>query len=202
MQRTFTWTVYSAARRIFPLVAMAGLFTLNALAGPDTEPTVGAQAAADALREAAGADAAFLAAGMVRDTFDPSDLSTILRYPSDEVAVVNLRGSQIRQALERSVSLAPSPSDSFLQLSGLEATYSRSARPEARIQSVSVGPTRLDDARTYTVAMPGTLARGGLGYFKIWDRSQIVKTLDGMTLSQILKGRRAGDSAPRWRTVP
>jgi len=182
----------------FSALALSAL----AWAGPETEAHTGAQSAAEALREAAGADAAFLAAGMVRDTYDANDLASILRYPSDEVAVVNLRGAQIRLALERSVSLWPSPSDSFLQLANIDATYSKSARPDSRIQLVMVGTVRLDDAKTYTVAMPGTLARGGLGYFKIWDRGQIVRTLDNLTLSQVLKGRRSTDSAPRWKAVP
>lgn len=173
-----------------------------ATAGPETEAHPPSQAAADVIREAAGAEAAFLAAGMVRDQAKSDDLATLLRYPTDELAVVRLKGSQIRAALERSVSLFPSPTDSFLQLSNIEAVFSKSAPPDSRVTSVTLGGAKLDDARFYMVAMPGTLARGGLGYFKVWDRSQIRNIVEGVTLGEVLKGRKPVETAPRWKVAP
>jgi 2',3'-cyclic-nucleotide 2'-phosphodiesterase (5'-nucleotidase family) len=169
-----------------------------AFAGPGTEAFGPAQAAADVLRSAAGADACFLPAGMIRESGTPDNLASILQYPTDELAVVDLKGAQIRAALERSVSLYPSSSTGFLQLSGIEATFSRSAPVDKRIVSVAIGGSRLDDAKSYSVAMPVSLARGGYGYFKVWDKNQITRTLENATLESLLKGKRGSDSPPRW----
>ncbi len=174
-------------------------FSGFAWAGPDTEAIPALQAAADVLREAGGADAAFLPAGMVRTSWSSDNLASVLRYPTDELAVVKLRGSQLRAALERSVSLFPSPNDSFLQISNLDVTFSRTAPADSRIKSARIGGGAIDDARSYSVAMPATLARGGLGYFKVWDKSQIERIVAGVTLETILRGKHAYDSAPRWQ---
>lgn len=179
--------------------SLAGLaLALGAWAGPDTDAFIPAQAAADVLRSATGTDAAFLAAGMIDADLDLANLASMLRYPTDTVVVVSLKGSQIRQALERSVSLYPSPNTGFLQLSGMSATFSRAAAPDRRIVSVTVGDARLDEGRTYTVAMPSSLGRGGLGYFKVWQASQARPVLEGQTLESLLKGKRSVESAPRW----
>lgn len=174
------------------------LVASGAYAGPGNEAFGPAQAAADILRSAVGADACFLPAGMVKDSFSADNLASLLQYPSDEVAVVDLKGSQIRVALERSVSLYPSASTGFLQLSGIDVTFSKSAPVDKRITSVSVGGMKLDDARSYSVAMPVSLARGGYGYFKVWERTQITRTLEGETLESLLKGKRAAETSPRW----
>ncbi|CAN5514608.1 hypothetical protein BH11ARM2_BH11ARM2_36760 [soil metagenome] len=164
---------------------------------PETSAHLPSQAAADALRAAAGTDAAFLAAGLVKEG-GKDDLATILQYPTDEVVVVSLTGAQVRQALERSLSLFPQPNGSFLQLSGFEVVFSKSAAPNTRVVSVTASGVKLDDSKTYTVAMPANLGRGGLGYFRIWDKSKIVKTLPGATLESVLKGKRYVDTSPRW----
>ncbi|HRI42776.1 MAG TPA: 5'-nucleotidase [Fimbriimonadaceae bacterium] len=184
--------------RVGGFVALTLVLAGAAFAGPGNEAFGPAQAAADVLRTAAGTDACFLPAGMVRESGSPDNLASILQYPTDELAVVELKGAQIRAALERSVSLYPSSSTGFLQLSGVEVTFSRSAPVDKRITAVTVAGARLDDARTYSVSMPVSLARGGYGYFKIWDKNQITRTLENATLESLLKGRRATDSSSRW----
>lgn len=164
----------------------------------ETGASSAAQAAADAIKSAAGTDGAFLAAGLVKDSFQKDKLETILQYPTDEIVVLNLTGSQLRQAFERSLSLYPQPNTSFLQISGFEVTYSKSASPNKRVVSVTAGGSALQDSKTYTVAMPSSLGRGGLGYFKIWDKSNISKTLTGTTVESALRGKSASDTSPRW----
>lgn len=182
-------------------VFLVGL-SAGLLAAPDLESHAPSQTAADLFREAAGTDMAFLAAGLVRSNFDAKDLATLMRYPSDELAVVKLKGSQVRAAFERSVALFPSPTDCFLQISNAEVSFSKSGDPDKRVKSIAVAGQKLDENKDYTVAMPMTLARGGLGYFKVWDKNQITKTVSGVTLEQILSGKAAVDSAPRWKSVP
>ncbi len=181
------------------------LLVLAVLAFGQEKPDVGAhsasQVAADLLREATGSDCAFFAAGLVNPTFAKDNLASLVQFPTDEIVVVNLTGYEIKQALEHSVSLYPQPSQDFLQLSGIEATFSKSAAPGQRILSATVNGSKLDDKKTYTVAMPALLGRGGLGYFKIWNTSRIAKTLPKATLESVLKGKHASDSSPRWSAV-
>lgn len=171
--------------------------------GPDVGSHSPSQAAADLLlayaRENGGeANGAFLAADLVKKDFSKDDLSSLIQYPTDEIVTVKLTGTDIRQALERSVSLYPLSNPSFLQLSGIEATFSKSAPPGQRITVVTVGGSKLDDKKTYIIVMPASLARGGLGYFKIWDSSKIQKRTFAKTVADVLKGKRLVDSSPRW----
>lgn len=189
------------ARTSIGLTIFALTFALSAASwasNPEVESHGPSQAAADVLRETAGADIAFLAAAMVKPLASVSDLSQLLVYPTDTLSVVKLSGAEVRMALERSVSLSPLPSSAFLQLSGIAATYSKSAPADKRITDVMVGNSKLDNAKSYNVAMPTTLARGGLGYFKVWSRDAITRTLDGQSLESILQGRPMKSTSDRW----
>jgi 2',3'-cyclic-nucleotide 2'-phosphodiesterase (5'-nucleotidase family) len=159
------------------------------------------QAAADILRDFAGTDGAFMGAGLENKTFDKDNLATLVQYPTDAVVIMNLTGNEIKLALERSVSLYPQSNPNFLQLSGIEATFNKNGMPGQRIVSVTVNGSKLDEKHTYTIAMPQSLSRGGLGYFKIWDTSKIAKTFDKVTVESLLKGKHATDTSPRWSVV-
>ena len=172
-----------------------------AFAGPDSESFGPAQTAADQIRASTKADIAFLPAGVLKATFKSGDLSGLIAFPTDEVVVSLLTGTQIRQALERSIALYPSPNHGFLQISGLLVTFSKKADPNKRIVSVTLSGVNLDDAKKYRVAMPGLLASGGLGYFTIWGKAQIIETLPNQNLETVLKGKSGTDTTPRWRAV-
>ena len=179
------------------LAILLALGAVVALAGPDSESFGPGQAIADQLRTATGADLAFVPAGVLKPEAT-GELNHFLLFPTDEVSTVKLTGAQVKRALERGVSLAPMANPGFLQISGLEVTYSASASPESRITTVLANGEPLDLARAYTVAMPGNLARGGLGYFSIWDKKAIQKTLPGQTLDGLLQGKSGSADAPRW----
>lgn len=183
-------------------LALATQLSLGQAKGPDQGPHGPSQAAADVLRETAGADAAFLPARSLGGTLDPNNLASLVSFPADDVVVLKLKGRDIRAALERSVSLYPQPNSSFLQLSGIVAEFSQAGTPDSRILNVTVAGAPLDENRVYTVAMPGSLGRGGSGYFKVWDKSKIERTLTGVTLESALKGRRSAASSPRWVVRP
>lgn len=171
----------------------------QAMDDPQKGAHLPSQAIADLLRKAGEADFAFVPAGVVRNVNPNGSLAEVLEYPTDQVCVVELKGSQIKLALERSVTLFPMGNGAFLQLSGMTVTFKPTAPVDHRVVSVRLqnGGT-LEDARSYTVAMPATLARGGLGYFKVWDKTQIVKTLDGATLESVVKGQPMIVTDPRW----
>lgn len=181
------------------------MFLVAALAhgqsAPELSPEVVGvgQSIADELRSNTGADAAFIAAGFLKDNLKGKELGQALQYPADQVAVVRLTGRQIREALERSVSLYPSPNPAFLHISGLEVTFSRSAQPDSRITGVSINGAALAPNESYRVAMPMNLARGGLGYFTVWTKAAIEKA-DGLpSLESILTGKKPNDSPLRWK---
>ncbi|MBV6457628.1 MAG: hypothetical protein HONBIEJF_00743 [Fimbriimonadaceae bacterium] len=186
------------ALRLFAALAASCFVVMPSLAGPGDEAHLPSQAAADLLRTAARTDAAFIAAGQIKTPFDPKNLATLLQYPGDDVAIVSLKGSQIKQALERSISLYPSPSMCFLQLSGIEVTFKKDAPAESRITKVLIGGLAISEGNTYTVAMPGSLARGGMGYFKIWEKSQVKPATGLTTLESILSGKDGSGGSPRW----
>ena len=166
-------------------------------AGPETESFGPGQAIADEIRSAAGADAAFVPAGVLNENAK-GDLASYLQFPGDQIAVVKLTGAQIKAALERSVSLYPSPNPSFLQISGLDVNFKKSAEAESRVTSVTINGSALEMGSSYEVAMPNSLARGGLGYFTIWKKEAVVRTLPGTTLESLLKGKSGNVKETRW----
>jgi len=181
------------------VIATVALATIARSQNPETGADASAQTAADILREAAGTDIAFLAAGLLKSSYNREDLATILEYPADEVVIVNLTGAQIKQAMERSLQFLPQPNSSFLQLSGMDVTFNRSAPSLNRVININVGSAKLDESKSYSVAMPANLGRGALGYFKVWDKAKIAKTLP-KSLEDILRGKKAADSSPRWQS--
>jgi 2',3'-cyclic-nucleotide 2'-phosphodiesterase (5'-nucleotidase family) len=181
---------------IFSLVLAAGF--VQAADNPEVGGNGPSQAAADALRVYANTDGAFLAAGLVKSNAPKDRLEAILEYPTDELVVLNLTGTQLKQAFERSLSLFPQANTSFLQISGFEVTFNKAGAPNNRVVSVAAGGSKIQDGKTYSVAMPSSLGRGGLGYFKIWDKSNIVKTYAGVTVESILSGKSSSDSPSRW----
>lgn len=168
---------------------------------PGAEGFGPAQNAADILRDVSGSDGAFIAAGMIKQSFNKDDLSSLLQFPDDEIVVVSLKGSEIRSAFERSISLYPQSNASFLQVSGFEIAFDPNGPPNAKIKGVTASGSKLDDSKEYRVAMPSSLGRGGFGYFRIWDRAKISRTLEG-TIGKTLQGKKASESKSRWIAQP
>lgn len=190
------------------LAGIAGLFAgmlTCAVAQPSVSPAeVGsfapAETASDLIREAAGSDVAFIAAGSLRRPTTANDLADYMQFPNDTISVVRLTGAQILEALERSIAFFPSPNAAFLQVSGLEIVYRSSPSASPRIADVRVGNGAIQRSASYTVAMPTALARGSYGYFRIWDRDAIEETLPGVTLGSLLRGQQPRNIRPRWES--
>jgi 2',3'-cyclic-nucleotide 2'-phosphodiesterase (5'-nucleotidase family) len=188
------------ARTFAPILGLVTAISTIALAedGPDVGAHSASQSAADVIREYAASDGAFLAAGILKKNYQKENLATLLQYPSNSIIVLSLTGAQIKSAFERSLSMYPQPNEAFLQISGFEVTFKKNGSPDTRIVSITASGAKLDESKSYTVAMPSTLAHGGLGYFKIWENAKTVKTLDKETIEEVLRGKRASDTAPRW----
>lgn len=175
-------------------------------AGSEANPA--AQTVVEAIRQSAGTDIAWLGAAFFSDTKiekgerSAQDLTGILQYPDDEIVILNLKGEQIKQALLRAIELYPQRNNAFLQIAGMTVRFKPDENAQNRIASVRIGRENLDPNRTYTVATTAPLARGALGYFRIWNRDQITRST-GVTVAdavkEYFKSRPAWISDPLWQ---
>ena len=144
---------------------------------------------ADAIRASAKADIALIAASFFSDSevtipkgnFDSAEVLRGLEFKDNKIAVLKLKGDQIRRALDYAFFLYPKANSSFLQYSGLTVTMDA----DNKIKSVKVGDDALENGKTYKVAMPISLANGALSYFKFWKKSDIDKETD-KTLKEVV----------------
>ncbi|GIV19699.1 MAG: hypothetical protein KatS3mg023_1450 [Armatimonadota bacterium] len=152
-----------------------------------TEESALANVVVDALRDASGADIAWLPAAafnevtLSRDTPPAEMVTRLLPYRDDRVVVLKLTGAQILQALERALTLYPQPNAGFLQVSGLQVTFDPAKPAGERVVRVQIGTENkkdLEPQKEYRVATSATLAYGALGYFKVWERSAVERETD------------------------
>lgn len=183
---------------VFALLTLSAVLTAQAANNdPGLGSHSGSQAAADLIRDYAKADGAFLAAGSISPTFDSNNLASLLQFPTDQIVVLTLKGSEIRSAFEKSLEVYPTTNRAFLQVSGFTIEANISAKANSRIVSVNTSSGPLDDSKNYNIAMPLSLGRGGYGYFTIWDKAKVTKTLDG-TLESVLNGKKLTETTSRW----
>lgn len=150
--------------------------------GGKVETAVG-DLAADAVRSIMRADAAFVAASELKPKDPPfpegkissSDIATLVSYPDDPLALMELSGKAIRQALERAVSIYPQPNLGFLQVSGLAFEFDSKKNTGERVTSITIGRSPVDDSRIYMVATTNSMANGALGYWKVWSSDNVRK---------------------------
>jgi len=139
--------------------------------------------AADAVRAAAKADIALVPASVLDDRDLPPNATAdavraALLSPAEPVTTIKVTGKQLLGALERSVSLAPRKNQGFLQVSGISLVFD-AGRPEgSRVVDAAADGAGVKPDKTYAVAMPDSLARGALGYFKFWDARDAKPVLD------------------------
>jgi len=148
---------------------------------------------ADAIHAAVKCDAAFIAADYFNEVTIPkgavanTDILRALVMPGDTITIVKLSGDQIQRGMERSLFLYPKFNSGFLQISGIVVTFRPESDADKRVISIKINGDTLEAGKTYQVAMPTPLAKGGLAYFKIWKASDIVKETDN-TLQTAING--------------
>jgi 2',3'-cyclic-nucleotide 2'-phosphodiesterase (5'-nucleotidase family) len=155
---------------------------------------------ADAMRAAVNADFALVQASALQPVTIPAgdlkedDIRAMIVFADDTITVLQLGGARISDALERSLSMLPYPNKGFLQVSGLKVRFDSEAPPGSRVQSVVVATTNapLDSAKTYRVAVPESLAKGALGYFRVFNSAP--RDRSDITLSQALAQFAAANS--------
>ena len=134
---------------------------------------------ADLVRERLEADVALVNGGAIRTNRTVSagpltkrDVHTILPF-ADVVLKLEMRGRDLRAALEHGLAQADREGGGFLQLSGVRLVRDSRLPIGQRIVSATVGDRPLADAAAYTVAVPSYLVRGGDG-FAVFARARVV----------------------------
>ncbi len=116
------------------------------------------------------------------------ELVHALRYPDDNtdtIVILNLSGAQLLKAAERAVTRVPQPFDGFMQVAGLQMHVDPSKPVGQRISLASVNGAAVTAAKSYRVATTNSVANGSYGYFKVWDKSAVVRDTS-LTLSKSL----------------
>ncbi len=165
---------------------------------------------ADAVRAAVGAEAAVLNGGGIRgdrtyaagSRLTRRDILTELPFGNSTV-LLELKGSDLLEALENGVSRVEERQGRFPQVSGLRFAYDP-ARPRMhRIVDASVNGQPLDPVRLYRVATIDFLAGGGDGYVSLTRGRSLVDASGGqLTASQVIAyivARKTVDAAVEGR---
>lgn len=131
---------------------------------------------ADIFVAATGADIGFVHGGSLRKDLPAGDvrLVDILdSYPFvDDVNVKEMSGSQIRRALEQSLTFERG----LLQLSGLEVNYDLNRPKYDRILSLEKDGRAVADDDLFTVAAPGFLTEGG-DLYDSFPESEVIRSV-------------------------
>jgi 2',3'-cyclic-nucleotide 2'-phosphodiesterase (5'-nucleotidase family) len=149
---------------------------------------------ADAVRAAVGAEAAVLNGGGIRGDraygagtrLTRRDILTELPFGNSTV-LLELKGSDLLEALENGVSRVEERQGRFPQVSGLRFAFDPARPPMHRIVEASVNGQPLDPARLYRVATIDFLAGGGDGYASLARGRSLVDASGGqLTAAQIV----------------
>jgi len=155
---------------------------------------------ADAMREAAQSDFAFIQASALQAVtvpagdLTPTAIRNVLVLPDEPMIVLQLDAARIKGAFERSLALLPYPNKGFLQVSGLRVQFDPGQPADERVQSIlsALSDQPLAPNKAYRVAVPDSLARGTLGYFRVFNGVRRERT--NVTLAQALSQYAAAHS--------
>ena len=123
---------------------------------------------ADAMRESAGADIAFVNGGAIRESIPAGDIivNQILKaLPfTNTLAMIEITGAGLKKALEHGVKDFPATAGHFPQVSGIKYTFNPAKPAGERITSITVGGEPVDINKTYKLVTNDFIAAGGDGY--------------------------------------
>ena len=126
---------------------------------------------ADAMRERTRADVAVTNGGGIRagKVYEPGTAITrrdiLAELPfGNHLVTLDVKGSDLRQAIENGLSRLPSAAGRFPQVSGLRVEFDPRRPAGNRILSIQSGGAPLDPNKSYRVATNDFMARGGDGY--------------------------------------
>jgi 5'-nucleotidase len=148
---------------------------------------------ADAIRADAGSDVALVNGGSIRGnkiytTGQLTRRTLIEMEPFDNViCTLSIPGRVLLDVLNHGVSALPLAGGQFPQVSGLTMTVDKSAPPGRRVRDVRVNGAPLDPVKTYTVAVPDFMLKGGDGYTMLAGQHVTVGPEAGDLLSSAIQ---------------
>jgi 2',3'-cyclic-nucleotide 2'-phosphodiesterase (5'-nucleotidase family) len=113
------------------------------------------------------------------------DVHSLLPF-TDVVLKLEMRGRDLRMALEHGLTQADREGGGFLQLSGVRLVWDRRLPVGRRIVDVIIGDRPLADEAAYTVAVPSYLVRGGDGFTAFARAAVIIGGASGPQVAQLL----------------
>jgi 2',3'-cyclic-nucleotide 2'-phosphodiesterase (5'-nucleotidase family) len=145
---------------------------------------------ADAMRAETRAEVALMNGGGIRAgriyapgaTITRRDLLAELPF-GNRLLTLEVKGADLRRAIENGLSQLPGSGGRFPQVSGLTIEADASRPAGSRILSIKVGDAPLDDGKTYLVATNDFLARGGDDYTAFRDARRLVPEADAPPLA-------------------
>jgi 5'-nucleotidase/UDP-sugar diphosphatase len=145
---------------------------------------------ADAVRASLRADAVVINGGGIRGgkVYPPGTAITrrdvLAELPfGNHVIMVEIRGRDLRRAIENGLSQLPDPAGRFPQVSGLTIEADSRKPAGRRVKSIKVGNAVLNDAKLYRVATLDFLGRGGDGYDTFRDARHLLADDDAPVLA-------------------
>jgi len=136
-----------------------------------TQETAIGNLIADAIRDAVGGDVGLANGGGIRGdkTYDAGaaltrrDILTELPF-GNKTVLLDLKGADLRDAMEISVGRVEEKQGRFMQVSGMTLVYDPKAPAGRRVVEIRIGGQPLDPDKTYKVATNEYVAAGGDGY--------------------------------------
>ncbi len=147
----------------------------------------------DAMRDISSADVAITNGGGIRASIDAGTITkggviTVLPF-GNQIVTLNVKGADIKAALENGVSDYPEPKGAFPQVSGLKFQIDPSQPKGSRVHSVIVGIKALDLTATYSLATNDFMSVGGDEYkmFSKYPQAGMYGSLDEALIKLIKK---------------
>jgi 5'-nucleotidase / UDP-sugar diphosphatase len=113
------------------------------------------------------------------------DVHSLLPF-TDVVMKLELRGRDLRAALEHGLAQTGREGGGFLQVSGVRLVWDPRLAAGQRVVSVAVGGRALEDETIYSVAVPSYLVRGGDGYTAFGRGKILISESSGPQVAQIV----------------
>ena len=155
-----------------------------------TRESVVGNLVADAMREKTDADAAIMNGGGIRSgivypagqKISRRDVLAELPF-GNRVVVLELKGNDVRAALENGLSQLPTATGRFPQVSGLAIEYDPGAPAGSRITSLRIGGELIEPDRAYRIATNDFTARGSDGYAALTRGKLLLPVADSPQLA-------------------
>jgi 5'-nucleotidase len=147
---------------------------------------------ADAMRERLGTNVAVINGGAIRTNrlvpagpLTRRDVHGLLPF-KDVVLKLEMRGQDLRAALEHGLAQTDREAGGFLQVSGVRFVWDSRLPAGRRIVDAAIGGRPLADDAVYTVAAPGYLVRGGDGFVVFSRGREVVGATSGPPVVQLV----------------